>query len=394
MNDLRRYTAFELTRTLCDIESVSGNEADIVSYVHDFLTQFEYLTTERIGNCIISRTNLGRPKRVVLAGHLDTVPISHVTHNFPSTVEVESGVEYIRGRGSVDMKAGDATFLSLAAHFAQSPDTLKHDITFIFYDNEEVDASKNGLGKLVRSNPDLLEGDFAILGEPTSSKVEAGCNGTMRFDITLSGKAAHSARAWVGENAIHKAARVLDILNKWNETDSFEDVEGLVYREGLNATLISGGIAPNVIPDKCTIHVNYRFAPSKTVEEAIREALRFFAGDEVVDTILESDFPQGSPQEFRLNDDATLTFRDLSSGARPGLSRPEVQDFARVASQVTKSEALPKYGWTDVARFTKLGIPALNFGPGDAMLAHHDDERVSRPDVDQAFETLLRYFKK
>ena len=332
-----------------------------------FLQRFSYLETQRIGNCVVAKTNLAREKRVVLAGHLDTVPISHITKNFPTVEEVDAGVQYIRGRGTVDMKAGDAVFLALAEHFSANTDTLKHNITFIFYDNEEVEAAKNGLGKLVRSNPELLEGDFAILGEPTSSKVEAGCNGTMRFDVRVTGKAAHSARAWVGENAIHKAARVLETLNTWNEHDHSQDVEGLVYREGLNATKISGGIAANVIPDQCTLHINYRFAPSKSLEEAKQEVLHIFAGEEV-------------------------EFKDLSAGAKPGLSRPEVQDFAKVASVITNAPIAPKYGWTDVARFTELGIPALNFGPGDALLAHHDDERVAISDITQAYETLLRYF--
>jgi succinyl-diaminopimelate desuccinylase len=220
------------------------------------------------------------------------------------------------------------------------------DITWMWYDNEEVASDLNGLGRLARVRPDLFAADFAILGEPTNGTIEGGCNGTLRFDLRTSGRRAHSARPWVGENAIHKAAPILRILAAYSAHEV--EVDGLVYREALNAVKISGGVATNVIPDECVVHVNYRFAPSRTGEQAIEHMRELFGEYE-------------------------LTIADLAEGARPGLDAPLAQQFV-AALGVT---AQPKYGWTDVARFSALGIPAVNYGPGDALLAHADDERVA-----------------
>jgi succinyl-diaminopimelate desuccinylase len=190
-----------------------------------------------------------------------------------------------------------------------------------------------------------LEASFAVLCEPTSALVEGGCNGTMRIDITTTGVKAHSARPWMGKNAIHAAADVLSILAK--HTPDEVEVEGLVYRESLNAVLVSGGIATNVIPDECVVTVNYRFAPSKSAEDAEAHLRQVFAGFNFVVT-------------------------DSATGARPGLDRPEAAAFIAATGTTPR----PKYGWTDVARFSDLGIPAVNFGPGDPSKAHADDENV------------------
>jgi succinyl-diaminopimelate desuccinylase len=246
------------------------------------------------------------------------------------------------------MKAGVAVQLKLAAELV-APAV---DVTWIWYDNEEVASDLNGLGRLAANRPDLLAGDFAILGEPTNSLVEGGCNGTMRVELRTRGKRAHSARAWVGVNAIHAAAPILDILAAY-EPRSIE-VDALVYREGLNAVAISGGVAGNVIPDECVVTVNYRFAPDKTGAEAEAHLRKVFAGFELIVT-------------------------DSADGARPGLDAPLARDFLAAVG----GEARPKYGWTDVARFSALGIPAVNYGPGDPLLAHADDERVA---VDQITE--------
>jgi succinyl-diaminopimelate desuccinylase len=224
------------------------------------------------------------------------------------------------------------------------------DVTWIWYDNEEVASSLNGLGRLARNRPDLLEADFAILGEPTSATVEGGCNGTARVDIRLRGVRAHSARSWVGHNAIHDAAPVLAILAAYVPAEL--EVDGLVYREGLNAVGISGGVAGNVIPDEAVVSVNYRFAPSRSTADAIAHLEQVFAGFEIEVT-------------------------DLAEGARPGLDAPLAQDFLAAVGGV----ATPKYGWTDVARFSALGIPAVNYGPGDPLRAHADDERVDTAEI-------------
>jgi succinyl-diaminopimelate desuccinylase len=332
-------SVIDLTVQLCDIESVSGNERDIADAIQASLTGLAHLELFRDGDAVVARTRLGRDRRVVIAGHLDTVPVNG---NLPVVRERDELI----GRGTVDMKAGVAVAVKLAAELT-SPTV---DVTWIWYDNEEVASSLNGLGRLARNRPDLLEADFAILGEPTSATVEGGCNGTARVDIRLRGVRAHSARSWVGHNAIHDAAPVLAILAAYVPAEL--EVDGLVYREGLNAVGISGGVAGNVIPDEAVVSVNYRFAPSRSTADAIAHLEQVFAGFEIEVT-------------------------DLAEGARPGLDAPLAQDFLAAVGGV----AAPKYGWTDVARFSALGIPAVNYGPGDPLRAHADDERVNTAEI-------------
>lgn len=352
----------ELTRLLCDIPSESGDEATIADAIEAALAPYGHLEVQRLGNTIIARTSLGRAQRVAIAGHIDTVPINK---NLPTKLERlspeqaaadvpgTSPGEYLWGRGTVDMKAGVAVQLRLAAELV-APAV---DVTWIWYDNEEVASDLNGLGLLAEARPELLAADFAILGEPTKGEVEGGCNGTIRVDIRTRGRRAHSARAWVGDNAIHKAAPILARLAAFEP--STVPVEGLEYREGLNAVRISGGVAGNVIPDECVVHVNYRFAPDKTLDEAEAQLRSWFG-------------------EFELD------FVDRSPAARPGLDAPLARGFLEAVG----AEAKPKYGWTDVARFSALGIPAVNYGPGDPLKAHADDERVLLAEITRVEEGL------
>ncbi len=331
-------TSIDLTRTICDVPSVSGEETVLADLIFDAVTALEHLEVFRDGDTIVARTNLGRAQRVVIAGHIDTVPING---NVPSRdVEID-GEPFLWGRGTVDMKAGVAVQLRLAAELV-SP---RVDITWMWYDHEEVDADLNGLTRLARSRPDLFAADFAILGEPSNGTVEGGCNGTLRALVRTHGVRAHSARAWIGENAIHKAAPILARLAEYRPRSI--EVEGLVYREGLNAVSIVGGVASNVIPDACQVEVNYRFSPSLTGEQASVHIRDVFAGFEV-------------------------EVVDVAPGARPGLDAPLAREFVAAVG----AEPRPKYGWTDVARFSALGVPAVNYGPGDPHLAHHDEERV------------------
>ncbi len=328
----------ELTMAICDIESVSGNEAALADEVEALLTKCAHLSVVRDGNAIVASTNLNRGSRVVIAGHIDTVPVAN---NLPTQLHHFEREQVIVGRGTVDMKGGVAVMLKLAVEL-QDPNV---DISWVFYDNEEVASELNGLGRLVRNRPDLIQGDFAVLCEPTSALIEGGCNGTIRVEVSASGKKAHSARPWMGENAIHKLAPALEKLASFQpETLT---VDGLEYRESLNAVLASAGIATNVIPDLATLTVNYRFAPSRSGEEAERLMREFFADFEV-------------------------TVTDLAVGARPGLNTEPAQAFMASLGTGVK----PKYGWTDVARFSALGIPAVNYGPGDPSLAHADNENV------------------
>jgi len=344
-------TSIDLTRQICDIESVSGNERTLADAIVEALSPLPHLEIIRDGDTVVARTNLGRERRALIAGHIDTVPLND---NLPTRFEVDGGVRYLWGRGTVDMKAGVAVQLKLAAELTDPA----IDVTWMWYDHEEVNAELNGLGRLARNRPDLFVGDFAILGEPSNGVVEGGCNGNLRVEVRAYGLRAHSARGWVGENAIHKIAPVLDLLAGYTAREV--EVDGLVYREGLNAVGVSGGVAGNIIPDEAMVHVNYRFAPSRSSEEAIAYIHELFDGYEI-------------------------TVVDRADGARPGLDAPLAQEFVAAVGGVAK----PKYGWTDVARFSALGIPAVNYGPGDPLKAHADDERV---DVEQivAVEAGLR----
>ena len=320
------------------MESVSGNEATIADEIEAALVPFGHLEVIRDGDTVVARTVLGRPRRAVIAGHIDTVPVNG---NLPVRIEESGGDEYLWGRGTADMKAGVAVQLKLAAELV-APVV---DVTWMWYDHEEVSSDLNGLGRLARNRPDLFAGDFAILGEPSNAQVEGGCNGNLRAEIRTRGIRAHSARSWVGDNAIHKAARILDILDGYRAREV--EVDGLVYREGLNAVGISGGVAGNVIPDECMVLINYRFAPSRSGAEAIAHIEELF-GEYEIEIV------------------------DLAEGARPGLDSPVARDFVRAVG----ASVSPKYGWTDVARFSAMGVPAVNYGPGDPQKAHADDEWV------------------
>jgi succinyl-diaminopimelate desuccinylase len=255
------------------------------------------------------------------------------------------------------MKGGVAVQLALAATMFDGGATPKRDVTFVFYDHEEVEAVKSGLGRLVRNHGHLLDGDFAILLEPTDGTVEGGCNGTSRFEATTVGEAAHSARAWMGSNAIHAAAPILARLAAYEPLTV--TVDGLDYRESLNAVKINGGTAGNVIPDRCVVEINYRFAPDKTPDQAEAVVRGLLEGFDVVRT-------------------------DAAAGARPGLQHPAAASFVAAVG----AEPKPKYGWTDVARFSELGIPAVNFGPGDPLLAHKDNEHVHADAVRKCLQAL------
>ena len=336
----------DLVRHIVDTPSPSGQEGPLADAIDAALQESDHLEVVRFGNTVAARTTLGRDHRIIWAGHLDTVPIGE---NLPS--RTMDGVLW--GRGSVDMKGGLAIGLSLAASLA-SP---QHDVTWIFYDNEEVEASKNGLGLFGAAHPDWVVGDFAIVGEPSNGAIEGGCNGTLRVEIETSGKQAHSARSWMGENAIHAAEPILARLERYQPATV--TVDGLDYREGLNAVGIVGGVAGNVIPDSCTVTVNYRFAPDKSVIEAEAHVREVFDG-----------FP--------------LQVVDHAGGARPGIDG----ELARGFVAAVRAEVRPKFGWTDVARFGEWGIPAVNFGPGDPSLAHSDDEAVSLAEVRGVYEGL------
>lgn len=360
----------ELTSALIDFPSVSRSEGPLADAVESSLRTFSHLEVFRDGNSVVAKTNLGRSERVVIAGHLDTVPSSGndraVLISQGGSVPVadldgnqKATEDRLYGLGSCDMKGGLAVSLLLAAH-QTAP---KRDVTYIFYDCEEIDARFNGLKRISDDHPEWLKADFAVLMEPSNATVEGGCQGTMRVEIQTSGRRAHTARSWMGENAIHRLSSVLNILESYRPAKVV--IDGLEYREGLQAVDITGGVAGNVVPDSAAITINYRFAPNKTAEDALKHLTEVFSG-------------------------FSVEVVDYAEGALPGLSVSAAQEFIECVKGIPQ----PKFGWTDVARFSSLGIPAVNFGPGFAALAHAPNEYVPVSQLHSTLEAMKKWLEK
>lgn len=357
-----------LTAQLIDIPSVSHHEALLADLVQSALTELPQLRVDRLGNTVVARTEAGLAERVILGGHLDTVPAADnasalfVGAGEPVPVVGPDGValaseDRLYGLGACDMKGGVAVALKLA-HELTAP---TRDVTFIFYEGEEVATEFNGLGHIVSERPELLAGaDLAVMMEPSEAGVEAGCQGTLRFIISTEGTRAHSARSWLGRNAIHEITDVLQRLSGYQPREV--EIDGLVYREGLNAVNIEGGVAANVIPDQCRVTINYRFAPNSSVADAVAHMSEVFSGYD-------------------------LTLDDAAPGALPGLHHHATRDFVAA----TGSQPRPKFGWTDVARFSELGVPAVNYGPGSPGLAHSRHEYVPIEELHHVHRTLRRW---
>jgi succinyl-diaminopimelate desuccinylase len=340
-----------LTADLVDVPSVSHAEGPLTDWFERELRAVPGLTVDRVGDNVVARTTLGRPRRLVLAGHTDTVPVNGNDH-----AKVDG--DTLWGLGSADMKSGLAVMLELARTV---PEPVV-DVTYVFYAGEEVAGEHNGLGHLFRDRPELLDGDVALLGEPTDAALEAGCQGTMRLDVTLTGTRAHTARPWMGRNAVHRLGRLLAIVDDYQERRPV--IDGCEFREALQAVHVEGGVAGNVVPDRARVVLNHRFAPDRdaaAAEAHVRELLApvLEDGDEIVVV-------------------------DSAGPAAPGLDDPLL---AALISR-NRLEVRAKLGWTDVARFASRGIPAANFGPGDPVLAHTADERVTRQQLDRTFAAL------
>jgi succinyl-diaminopimelate desuccinylase len=341
----------ERTAALVAVPSESHHEGELADVVEQRLGAVAHLRVERVGDNVVARTDLGRGQRLVVAGHLDTVPAAG-----NATPRVEGDVLW--GLGAADMKGGLAVMVALAEAVPEPA----VDVSWVFYAGEEVTAEHNGLAHLMRDRPDLLAGDVAILGEPTNGEVEAGCQGTMRLEVTLRGARAHTARPWMGRNAVHRLAGVLAAVESFDERRPI--IDGCEFREALQAVAVSGGVAGNVVPDSATLTLNRRFAPDRTPDEAEGEvrallAPHLDAGDE-------------------------LRVVDVAPAAPPGLSQP-------ILRSLVHDHGLPvraKLGWTDVARFAAAGVPACNLGPGDPTLAHTAEERVERASLERAYGVL------
>jgi succinyl-diaminopimelate desuccinylase len=345
MLDITKNLA-ELTADLVNIPSISLAEKQLADEIAGQLKELPDLKISRFENTLVASTQNSHPVRVILAGHLDTVPANN---NQTATVDANS----IAGLGAVDMKGGLAVMLKLA----QQTQNFKKDVTFFFYEAEEIESKYNGLEKVSQTSPSSLVGDFAVLLEPTDAILELGCQGSVRFKVKLTGSRAHSARWWKGENAIHKAAEVLALANSYQPRTP--EIEGLTFKEGLQAVAINGGVAGNVVPDAAEIYFNHRFAPDRTADQAIAHLTEIFSKYE-------------------------LEIIDVADAAAVGLNNSELANFVREINLPTA----PKFGWTDVARFSKLNIPAINFGPGDPHLAHHPAEAVEIVQLDIVYSKL------
>jgi succinyl-diaminopimelate desuccinylase len=357
----------DLTSALIGMPSESRYEQALADSVEVALRQQPHLTVERIGNTVIARTQFGHAERVVIAGHLDTVPSSgndrgiFVAAGATAPVADAGGSvtvtdDRLYGLGACDMKGGVAVALRLAHDLA----TPTRDVTYVFYDCEEIEASANGLKRIVETRPELLAADFAILMEPSGARVEAGCQGTMRIEVSTSGRRAHTARAWTGSNAIHATAEILRRLVEYVPRRPV--IDGLEFREGLQAVAIRGGVAGNVVPDVACVTINHRFAPDRSAADAETHLRELFAGFEIVVV-------------------------DVADGALPGLSHPAAAAFIAAVG----GDPQPKFGWTDVARFTALGLPAVNYGPGDPALAHTPHEYVPVSQLSDVLERMTTW---
>lgn len=339
------------TAALVDVPSVSRAEGALADLVERELRALPWLGVDRLGDNVVARTQQGCDARVLLVGHLDTVPPDA---NASSRVEGD----VLWGVGSADMKGGLAVMLELARTMPSS----RIDVTYVFYACEEIEASANGLGTLFAERPDLLDGDLALIGEPTNGQLEAGCQGTMRVRVTLAGHRAHTARPWMGRNAVHRLGSVLTILDGYDGRQP--DLQGCRYREALQAVAVEGGVAGNVVPDRATVTINHRFAPDRTPAEAeshVREVL--------------------APA---LDEDDVIEVVDVAPGAPPALDDPLLAAFVGRADL----GVVAKLGWTDVARFAAHGIPAANFGPGESTVAHTPEERLERAPLEWTFRVL------
>ena len=341
----------QLTADLVAIPSVSFEEQELVAFLEAELRAVPWLTVDRVGDNLVARTQLGHDQRLVLGGHTDTVPVN-------DNAEARIVGDQLWGLGSTDMKGGLAVMLELARTVSEPA----IDVTYVFYAREEVATIHNGLNELFAEAPELLQGDVALLGEPTEATIEAGCQGTMRFVVTFTGARAHTARAWMGRNAIHRAGALLVKCESYKPRQPV--IDGCEYHEGLQVVAIEGGVAGNVVPDSATVTINHRYAPDRSGEQAeahVRNVVAPF-----------------------LEEGDTMELQDHSPAAAPHLTHPILRTLIERNDLTVRA----KLGWTDVAFFAAQGIPAANFGPGDATIAHTQGEYLERATIESAFACL------
>lgn len=336
---------------LVAIDSISRNEAALAALVFDELRNVEHLVVERVGDNVIARTEGFHAQRILVAGHLDTVP------GDPALAVIEG--DRLTGLGACDMKGSLAVMLELAKDTA----SRAFDVTWVFYAREEIARSESGLLEIAQLRPDLLQADAAIVAEPTGGAVEAGCQGTLRLGLTLQGLRAHTARPFTGRNAIHRIGAAINQVAQYEPRVAM--VDGIAFTEQLQVVSVGGGIAPNVVPDSATLVLNHRVAPDRSRDQAV-SAVRDYLGD-------------------LLEDEDVLEILDWAPAAPPSLTHPVIQSLVSTSGQPARA----KVGWTDVATLHETGIPATNFGAGDPLLAHRSDEFVTEAEL-EVFASTLR----
>ena len=339
------------TAEFVDVPSESFAELPMVQRLEQLLEPCSHLTLDRVGDNLVARTTLGRSQRLVLAGHTDTVPV-----NNNGKARIDGDVVW--GLGSADMKAG----LAVMTELARDLERPALDVTYVFYAREEVASKHSGLEEIFVARPELLAGDAAVLGEPTSGRIEAGCQGTLRVKVTLRGVRAHTARPWMGRNAIHRLSGVLARLASFEPRAPV--VAGLQFREAMQAVAVAGGTAGNVVPDEASVVINHRFAPDRDIDAALAEVHR----------VIHDQLDEGDEMELV----------EYSPAGAPAMDHP----LLAALRQRSGAEVEAKLGWTDVARFSARGVPAVNFGPGDALLAHRADERVDAASLQAVYEAM------
>ncbi|HVR33556.1 MAG TPA: succinyl-diaminopimelate desuccinylase [Acidimicrobiia bacterium] len=337
----------ETAAWLVDIPSVTGDETAIVEAVAGRL---EGMDEHRIGRSLVVGRPTGGPM-ILLVGHLDTVPYQG---QGPATI-VDGK---LHGLGAADMKGG----LAVIIHLLEDRDVVAgpYSVVGIFYDGEEGPADGNGLGPLLDGTGWLTDAEFAVVLEPSDGQIQVGCNGSINAAVTFSGRSSHSARPWWGENAVTKAGEWLAEMHLREPEPHF--IDGLEYREVMSVTMAAGGIARNVIPDRFELNLNYRFSPDRSVDDAIAVVHQAATGADSVDIV------------------------DVAPAGPVSVSHPFVGRLAAAAG----AELAAKQGWTDVARLGEYGIPAVNFGPGQASEAHQRDEYVAMSQIEETFTALRR----
>ena len=338
----------ELTRQLCDVRSPVGEEGPLAERLA------RQPGAERFGNSVVLGSATGKKPAVVLFGHIDTVPVQD--GDFPA----RRAAGRVHGRGASDMKGAIAVMLTLWERLDRA--RLPIELVCVFYDREEGPYEQSGLGPLLEARVDLRRASLGLCLEPTDLALQVGCCGSLHATLSFVGRSAHSARPWQGKNAVHEAGPLLEHLRGFEPRAV--PLGELTYREVMSVTRIEGFTGRNVVPARCELNLNFRFAPGRTVEQAEAE-VRELAG--------------------RFGAQCTVT--DRAPAGPVVLDNPLVRKLRALSGVPVEA----KQAWTDVARLGMAGIPAANFGPGEQAQAHQKAESCSEEALERGYLLLQRF---